>query len=61
MTLAALIARNQSVEMPLYFDLLDNGVTPGEISETVTHLAFYSGWANAMAAVVAAKHIFARR
>src|SRR3954464_12191748 len=23
---------------------LDNGVTPGEVAETITHLAFYSGW-----------------
>jgi 4-carboxymuconolactone decarboxylase len=61
-TLAALIARNQTVEMPSYLDLaLDNGVKPGEISEAITHLAFYSGWGNAMAAVAAARDIFARR
>jgi Carboxymuconolactone decarboxylase family len=30
---------------------LDNGVKPSEISEVITHLAFYSGWANAMSAV----------
>lgn len=43
-TLAALIARNQTVQMPSYLDLaLDNGVKPGEISEIITHLAFYSG------------------
>jgi len=39
--------------------LLDNGVKPAEISETITHLAFYSGWANATAAVAAAKEVFA--
>ncbi len=61
-TLAALIARNQTNEMPQYLSLaLDNGVKPREISEIITHLAFYSGWANAMAAVGAAKEIFARR
>ena len=37
---------------------LDNGVKPREISEIITHLAFYSGWANAMAAVVVAKDAF---
>ena len=48
-TIAALIARNQTIEMPYYFNLaLDNGVKPREISEIITHLAFYSGWANAM-------------
>jgi 4-carboxymuconolactone decarboxylase len=61
-TLAALIARNQTVEMPYYFSLaLDNGVNPGEISEIITHLAFYSGRANAISAVAVAKDIFAQR
>jgi 4-carboxymuconolactone decarboxylase len=40
-TLSALIARNQTIEMPYYLNLaLDNGVKPGEISEIITHLAF---------------------
>src|SRR2546425_6947202 len=57
---AALIARNQTIEMPYYFNLaLDNGVKPREISEIITHLAFYSGWANAMSAVAVAKEVFA--
>ncbi len=61
-TVAALIARNQTVEMPYYFNLaLDNGVKPREISEIITHLAFYSGWANAMSAVAVAKDVFANR
>jgi 4-carboxymuconolactone decarboxylase len=61
-TLAALIARNQTIEMPFYFNLaLDNGVKPREISELITHLAFYSGWANAISAVAITKEVFARR
>jgi 4-carboxymuconolactone decarboxylase len=61
-TIAALIARNQTIEMPYYFNLaLDDGVRPREISEIITHLAFYSGWSNAMAAVVVAKDVFAAR
>src|SRR5215831_5633117 len=61
-TLAALIARNQTIELPFYLNLaLDNGVKPSEISEMVTHLAFYSGWPNASAAVAAAKDVFAAR
>jgi len=61
-TLAALIARNQSIEMPYHFNLaLDNGVKPREISEIITHLAFYAGWANAMSAVAVAKDVFAAR
>jgi len=61
-TVAALIARNQAIEMPFYFNLaLDNGMKPSEISETITHLAFYSGWPNAISAVAAAKEVFAVR
>jgi 4-carboxymuconolactone decarboxylase len=61
-TVAALIARNQTIEMAYYINLaLDNGVKPREISEIITHLAFYSGWANAMSAVAVAKNIFAAR
>ena len=61
-TLAALIARSQTVELPYYLNLaLDSGVKPAEISEIITHLAFYSGWANAMAAVPPAKEVFKAR
>jgi 4-carboxymuconolactone decarboxylase len=58
-TVSVLIARNQTIEMPYYFRLaLDNGVKPSELSEVITHLAFYSGWGNAMSAVVVAKQVF---
>lgn len=61
-TVAALIARIQTIEMPFHFALaLDNGVKPSELSEIITHLAFYSGWANAMSAVAVAKEIFHQR
>jgi 4-carboxymuconolactone decarboxylase len=61
-TIAALIARDQTVELPFYFALaLDNGVKPAEISEIITHLAFYTGWANAMDAVPAARDVFKSR
>src|SRR2546428_1955906 len=61
-TLSALIARNQTIEMRYYLNLaLDNGVKPREISEIITHLAFYSGWGNATAAVAVAKDVFAQR
>jgi 4-carboxymuconolactone decarboxylase len=43
-TVAALIARIQTIEMPFHFALaLDNSVKPGDLSEIITHLAFYSG------------------
>ena len=61
-TITALIARNQAGALPYYFSqALDNGVKPREISEVITHLAFYSGWGNAFAAVGAAKDVFAQR
>ena len=61
-TVAALIVRIQTIEMPFHFALaLDNGVKPSELSEIITHLAFYSGWANAMSAVAVAKDIFQQR
>ncbi len=61
-TLAAVIARMQMVEMPGHFALaLANGVKPAELSEIITHLAFYAGWGNAMAAVAVAKGIFHQR
>lgn len=61
-TVAILIARNQTLDLPHYINLaLDSGVTPRELSETITHLAFYSGWSSAMSAVAVTKDIFARR
>ncbi|MCM2457598.1 carboxymuconolactone decarboxylase family protein [Rhizobium sp. CG4] len=50
-TVAALIARNQPTVLSDQVELaLDNGVKPSEISEILTHLAFYAGWGNAQAA-----------
>ncbi|MFL6799672.1 MAG: carboxymuconolactone decarboxylase family protein [Xanthobacteraceae bacterium] len=61
-TLAALITRNQTAEMSYYLNVaLDNGVKPAEISEIITHLAFYSGWGNAMSAINVVKDVFAER
>jgi 4-carboxymuconolactone decarboxylase len=61
-TLAVLVARNQTVEMPYYVNLaLDSGVKPAEISELITHLAFYSGWGNAAGAVDVTRQIFTKR
>ena len=34
---------------------------PGEISEIITHLAFYAGWANAVSAAGVAKDVFTQR
>jgi 4-carboxymuconolactone decarboxylase len=61
-TVAALIARNQTADLPAYIKLaLDSGVKPSELSGIITHLAFYAGWENAMAAVAAAHPVFLER
>ena len=61
-TISALIARDQRVELPYYLDLaLHHGVKPAEVSETITHLAFYTGWANATGAVPIAREVFKAR
>jgi 4-carboxymuconolactone decarboxylase len=58
-TVSALIARSQTSEMPYHIALaLNHGVKPRELSEIITHLAFYSGWPSAMSAVGVAKDIF---
>lgn len=61
-TVAAMVARNQTIDLPRYVNLaLDNGVKPAEISEIITHLAFYSGWSNATAAAAVIKNVFVQR
>jgi 4-carboxymuconolactone decarboxylase len=39
---------------------LNNGVTKKELSEVITHLAFYAGWPAAMTAAQIAKDVFAK-
>jgi alkylhydroperoxidase/carboxymuconolactone decarboxylase family protein YurZ len=61
-TIAALIARGQAASLTYYADrALDDGVKPREIAETVTHLAYYSGWENAMAAIAPLSDVFRSR
>lgn len=37
---------------------VENGNTPAELIETITHLAFYAGWPKAMSALGVAKQLF---
>jgi 4-carboxymuconolactone decarboxylase len=61
-TVAAMIARGESGALTYYFgQALDNGVEPREVSETITHLAYYTGWGNAFAAIAPARDVFTRR
>ena len=40
---------------------LTNGITKGELIETITHLAFYCGWPNAVNAIGVAKEVFDKK
>ena len=61
-TVAILIARNQPAELKHNVEVaLDNDVTAAEISEIITHLAFYSGWPNAFSAVAVVSEVLRAR
>ncbi len=48
-TCAALVALNRTEQLKGHLErALNNGVTPEEIGELITHLAFYGGWPVAM-------------
>ena len=58
-TVAALIALQRPDQLRSHFALArKNGVTEAELVETITHLAFYAGWPNAVSAVSVAKEVF---
>ena len=53
-TVAALVALARTEQQPFHLRrALDNGVTRAELSELVTHLAFYAGWPAAASACAA--------
>jgi 4-carboxymuconolactone decarboxylase len=57
-TVAALIAMNRTEQLPFHLRrAIDNGVTKEELVETITHLAFYSGWPTAMSAMLLLKEV----
>jgi 4-carboxymuconolactone decarboxylase len=50
-TLAALIATYRPEQLESHLTrAIGNGVTKDEITEVITHLAFYAGWPSAMSA-----------
>ena len=58
-TVASLVALNRTDQLPYHLGrALENGITKEELSELITHLAFYSGWPTAMSAVLLAKRVF---
>jgi 4-carboxymuconolactone decarboxylase len=57
-TVSALIALNRPDQLRSHLARArDNGVTRKELIETITHLAFYAGWPNAMTAISVAKEV----
>ena len=61
-TISALIAMNRPDQLRSHLVIArNNGVTEEEISETITHLAFYAGWPSAVTAVTVAKEVFAKK
>jgi 4-carboxymuconolactone decarboxylase len=58
-TVAALTALNRPDQLRFHLRrAVENGVKKQELIETITHLAFYSGWPNAMSAIMIAKELF---
>lgn len=61
-TCAALVALQRPDQLRGHLDrALTNGVTKSELSELITHLAFYSGWPTAVTAAGIAKEVFEKR
>ncbi|MFK0382776.1 carboxymuconolactone decarboxylase family protein [Agrobacterium sp. NPDC090273] len=59
-TITALIALNRPDQLRSHIRLgRQNGLTEEEIVETITHMAFYSGWPSGVSAVAIAKDVFA--
>ena len=60
-TCAALIALNRTEQLKGHLErALNNGVTPEEIGELITHLAFYGGWPVAMSGALVANDVLAQ-
>src|SRR4029077_15032468 len=58
-TVAALIALHRPDQLRSHLAIArQNGVTQEELIETITHLAFYSGWPNAVTAIGVAREVF---
>lgn len=60
-TVAALIALNRTEQLRFHLNrALENELKKEELIEVITHLAFYSGWPNAMSAIMIAKEVFSK-
>jgi 4-carboxymuconolactone decarboxylase len=51
-TVSVLAGLYRSEQLPYHLGVaLENGLSVEELSEAITHLAFYAGWPNAMTAI----------
>jgi 4-carboxymuconolactone decarboxylase len=61
-TVAALIALNRPDQLRAHLvRARENGVRQQELVETITHLAFYAGWPNAVNAIAIAREVFEKK
>jgi 4-carboxymuconolactone decarboxylase len=61
-TCAALVTLGREKQLLSHLQrALDNGVKKSELSELITHLAFYAGWPAAMTGALVAKEVFENR
>jgi 4-carboxymuconolactone decarboxylase len=61
-TVSALIASAQVAQITYHLGrAMDNGLTPEQAGEVVTHLAFYAGWPNAFSALPVVKDVIEKR
>ena len=59
-TVAALVTNGYTGQLTYHLELAKkNGATETELIEAITHLAFYTGWPQAMSAMAVAKQVFA--
>lgn len=61
-TVSALIAMNRPDQLRSHLQRArDNGLSEAELIEAMTHLAFYSGWPNAVTAIGIAREVFQKK
>ena len=58
-TVAALVTGGNAEQLTFHLQYAkDNGATEEELTEVITHLAFYAGWPKAFSAMAVAKQVF---
>ncbi|MFH9059886.1 carboxymuconolactone decarboxylase family protein [Streptomyces coeruleorubidus] len=58
-TVAVLVAGGDADQLRFHLGRAkENGVTETELTEAITHLAFYAGWPKAMTAITVARQVF---